>query len=165
MERFGLDLEMSESGIEKRDGMVCQENFVYRDLISCHTRPYPKGFFNKLRYSQHQPFYEMRNDGSGEPFDNILELRAAKIRNFLDTRMYKGVEDLWTLSYEDLLNNGTSVIISRLEEIIGARSTCMPIPKQQRKKRNISPGLFEHLMHNLDWKSKNMVGYFHEHFV
>ena len=93
MERFGLDLEMSESGIEKRDGMVCQENFVYRDLISCHTRPYPKGFFNKLRYSQHQPFYEMRNDGSGEPFDNILELRAAKIRNFLDTRMYKVVED------------------------------------------------------------------------
>jgi len=162
MERVGLDLQINEN--DKRDGEHCQENFLYRDIISCHKRPYPKSDFNKTKFSQHQPFYEMRNDESGKPFNNILELRAAKIRNFLATRMYKGVEDLWTVSYEDLLRDGTSMIISRLEEVVGFNSTCKPFPKQKRKRRDISPGLLKHLMHNLDWESENMVGYFQDRF-
>ena len=162
MERVGLDLEGGKS--EKSNGEYCQEIFLYGDIVSCYARPYLKSYFNKTKFSQHQPFYEMRNDGSGEPFNNILELRAAKIRNFLATRMYKGVEDLWTVSYEDLLADGTSAIISRLEEVVGFNSTCKPTPKQQRMRRVIPPELFKHLMQNLDWESENMVGYFKDQF-
>ncbi|KAL7524750.1 hypothetical protein ACHAXR_000702, partial [Thalassiosira sp. AJA248-18] len=65
-------------------GRICQENFHYHELISCLTRPYPEGYWGphrNHRFSQHQPFYEMRlNDSEGRPYTNILQMRADKIR-------------------------------------------------------------------------------------
>jgi hypothetical protein len=101
MERVGLDLELTKE--DKHDPGACQERFMYRDIISCHTRPYPRGFFQKTYMSNHQPFYEMKNDASGNPFENILALRSAKIRNFISVKDYKAVKELWVIQYEALL--------------------------------------------------------------
>lgn len=159
MDRVGKDLEMTEEEILKTD--ACQENFMYRDLISCHVRPYRKGTFNKTHYSEHQPFYEMRYDESGEPFDSILEMRAAKIRNFLSTKHFLGVTEFWMLQYEVLVNAGTLDLIEKIEAFTGTKSHCDSSPPQgHRKKRGINPDLVEYLMKNLDWEAENMVGYY-----
>ena len=100
MERFGKDLNMTEDEKSGKAGPICQEDFYYKDVITCNIRPYPDGYWDgtydgkkrKHRYSEHQPFYEMRNDGSGEPYDNVLQMRAAKIYNFLDTVKFPWVE-------------------------------------------------------------------------
>lgn len=158
MRRVGKDLEMTEA--EKLSINACQENFTYRDLISCNHKPYPEGTFNKTHYSEHQPFYEMKYDGSGEPFDNLLEMRAAKIRNFLSTKHFAGVEDFWILQYEVLVALGTTELIQKIKDLTGAQSYCEPNPAQQtRKRRGVKPELMEYLMDNLDWKAENMVGY------
>ena len=156
MPRVGLDLLIDEA---KRSTTVCQENFLYRDIRSCFTRPYPKDKFQKTRYSEHQPFYEMRNDQSGEPYKNVLELRSAKIDNFLSTRDYKGIHDLWVIQYEQLLNNGTASIISQLEEVTGVKARCCPSPPQNRKRRQIDPQLIQHLLKHLDWGKEKKIGY------
>jgi len=109
MDRVGYDLEVTEQ--QKQDPYFCQDFFMYKDIVTCHVRPYPKGYFNKTRFSEHQPLYEMRPDGSGKPFGNILELRSAKILNFLQTKFYKGVKEFWILRYEDLLRYGTKDLI------------------------------------------------------
>jgi len=158
MERVFLDLNVTEE--EKEDPNSCQEHFLYRDIISCLQRPYPFGYFSKTRYSEHQPFYEMRNDGSGKPYNNVLELRAAKIRNFLETKNYAGVNEHWTVQYEELLEHGTNSIIKKLEQLTGATSVCKPSPPQQRKRRVIDQDMFVHLDQHLDWEAENMVGYY-----
>ncbi len=156
MKRVGKDLEMTD--LEKEQG--CQEYFNFHDLISCHVRPYPDGTFNKTHYSEHQPFYEMRNDGSGKPFDNILEMRAAKIRNFLSTKDFEGVTDFWIQQYEVLVSLGTDNLIRKIEDLTGAHPTCEPSPPQkERKRRRIDPELLNYLMDHLDWEAENLVGY------
>jgi len=158
MNRVGKDLEMSDE--EKMSPTACQERFMYKDLISCHLYPYPEGTFNKTHYSEHQPFYEMRYDGSGEPFKDILEMRAAKIRNFLSTKYFHGVDKLWILQYETLVESGTSDLIEKIEKLTGAKSLCVPSPPQlERKKRGVDRHLMDYLMNNLDWDAENLVGY------
>ena len=156
MDRVGLDLTVDEVN---RDTKLCQEDFLYRDIVSCYTRPYAKSHFQKSRYSEHQPFYEMKNDKSGEPYKNILELRTAKIQNFLSTREYKGVHDLWVIQYEQLLKEGTAPIISDIEESTGATANCSPSPPQNRKRRKIDIELIDYLLKHIDWEVEKEVGY------
>lgn len=158
MNRVGKDLNLTEE--EKLNESTCQEDFMFRDLVSCHLKPYPEGTFNKTHYSEHQPFYEMKYDGSGEPFDNILDMRAAKIRNFLSTKEYVGVNKFWTIQYEALVASGTQHIIQEIESLTGETARCDPSPPQtNRKRRKIKPGLMQYLMINLDWEAENLVGY------
>mmetsp|Transcript_26192 Transcript_26192/g.29935 ORF Transcript_26192/g.29935 Transcript_26192/m.29935 type:complete len:348 (-) Transcript_26192:220-1263(-) len=157
MDRVGKDLKMTE---DEKNLQLCQENFLYRDIISCHTRPYPPNAFNKTHYSEHQPFYEMRYDGSGLPFDNILELRAAKIRNFMSVINFNGVKDVWIIQYENLVSKGTNDLIKSIEAASGVSARCSPSPPQSdRKKRKLKKEFMDYLMQNLDWEAENLVGY------
>mmetsp|Transcript_7340 Transcript_7340/g.15346 ORF Transcript_7340/g.15346 Transcript_7340/m.15346 type:complete len:409 (-) Transcript_7340:105-1331(-) len=165
MKRFGKDLNMTDDEKSGRAGPICQEGFYYRDVITCHVRPYPDGYWDgkkhKHRFSEHQPFYEMRSDGSGEPYDNVLEMRAAKIYNFLNTTNFPWVEDMWVLRYEDLLKEGTANLIKSIEKVTGVKSNCTASPPQNRKKREIDKGLRKYLLSdkNVDWKAERMIGY------
>ncbi len=157
MERVGSDLTLNETIKSLPYG--CQESFSYHSIISCDVRPYPKDFFNKTHYSEHQPFYEMKNDGSGEPYSNILDMRAAKIHNFLSTQFYDAVTELWILQYEEVVRKGTEEIILKIEEITGTKASCTANPPQNRKHRNIDRGLMEYLVNNVDWEAEELVGY------
>ena len=169
MERVGKDLNMTDDEKSGKAGPICQEGFFYKDVITCHVRPYPDGYWDgtydgkkrRHRYSEHQPFYEMRNDGSGEPYDNVLQMRAAKIYNFLDTVSFPWVEDTWVLRYEDLLKEGTQHLIESIEKVTGVKANCTASPPQNRKKREIDPDLREYLLNekNVDWKAEKLIGY------
>jgi len=155
MPRVGKDLEMVN-----RTGRVCQQNFQYHEVISCNIRPYPDGYFKKKpAYSGHQPFYEMKNDGSGIPYDNILDLRKDKILNFLGVANWSWVKEFWTLRYEDLLKNGTADIIQKIENLTGVKSQCVPSPPQNRKKRLLNTSLILWMNDHVDWEVENMIGY------
>jgi hypothetical protein len=157
MDRVGLDLAVSEE--EKNDPKLCQEAFLFRDIISCHIRPYPPNHFDKSYFSNHQPFYEMRNDGSGAPFDDILEMRAAKNYNFLTTKDYRFVKQLWVVHYEEMLSGGTEELIRNIEDITGVKSSCKPSPPQRRKRRPIGRDEMKYLKDHLDWDAEEVIGY------
>jgi len=158
MKRAGSDLTLDEEVKQKQFG--CQEHFNFNDLISCEKRPYAEGFFKQAtRYSEHQPFYEMRNDGSGEPFDNLLEMRAAKIRNFLSVVSYENVNKLMILQYEELLREGTDQLIRKIEELSGKMANCNPTPPQIRAHRKINSRLFHQLLDRIDWDAEKLIGY------
>lgn len=169
MERVGKDLNMTDDEKSGKAGPICQEGFFYKDVITCHVRPYPDGYWDgtydgkkrKHRFSEHQPFYEMKNDGSGEPYDNVLQMRAAKIYNFLDTVSFPWVEDTWVLRYEDLLKEGTQHLIESIEKVTGVKANCTASPPQNRKKREIDPDLRKYLLNekNVDWKAEKLIGY------
>ena len=141
----------------------CQENFVYRDLVSCVREPMPHSYYNyTIRYSEHQPFYEMRNDGSGQPYANILQLRTDKIRNFLSIRSYSHIADVWIVQYEYLLKMGTNHFLQRIQEWTGVIPKCIPESSQIRtfrKSRFIEPEFAKHVRLHLNWTVESWIGY------
>ena len=157
MERVGKDLEVTEE--QKKNSTFCQQDFLYKDINSCFLRPYPPGYFQKTIMSNHQPFYEMRHDGSGEPYDNILEMRAAKNRNFLSTKEFEGVEELWVVHYEDLLRGGTAELIRRVEEMTGAKAACDVYPSNNKEGRIINAEEQKYLDKHIDWEAEELIGY------
>lgn len=156
-QRIGYDLNLTKD-------TLCQEDFQYKDLVSCVVEPRPKSYWKnkKIRYSEHQPFYEMRPDGSGKPFKNLMELRAAKIRNFLEVRNHVGIADVWTIQYEYLLVKGTNHLLELIEERTGVKRQCKAIPPQNRKHRNMSRTFARYLNKHLDWSAEGLVGYTQE---
>lgn len=156
MERVGSDLEYSVDD-------MCQEDFLYRDIISCEAEPLPrKHYHHKLRYSENEPFYEMRNDGSGEPYDSIIDLRADKIRNFLSVRDYPNVADVWIVQYEYLVSKGTRDLIRKLEFWTGIQANCEVKPPQfrkQRRTRTVSREFAEHVRKHVNWTVESWIGY------
>lgn len=157
MERAGADLLL-------KGDEICQEDFPYRDIISCTIEPLSHDHFNyTIRYSEHQPFYEMRNDGSGEPYANILEMRTDKIRNFLlDVPQYNGVADMWTLQYEYLVSTGTQHLLDRIQEWTGIEPKCKAILPQVRPTKStriVRADFAGHIHKHLNWTVEHWIGY------
>jgi hypothetical protein len=153
MERIGID-RFPENLTEP-----CQEHFEWKDIVSCPVVPVPKSEYKRLEYSNHQPFYEMRNDGSGLPYNNILELRTDKIRNFLTVKEYEGIADLWIVQYEYLLTMGTKGMIDQIAEWTGITPNCTAYPPQQRTSRPIEREMAEYIKEHLNWTVESWIGY------
>ena len=157
MERTGGDLDLANV-----TGRICQEGFHYHEVVSCLKRPLPDEYWEARNhsYSERQPFYELRLDGSGEPYENVLALRAAKIRNFLSTAEYDKVSALWILRYEDLIKQGTSKLIKKLEAATGTSARCIPFEAQgDRHRRQLDMGMIKWLMEHVDWEAESLIGY------
>lgn len=146
-----------------KTGRICQERFHYHEVVSCLTRPYPEGYWGphrKHRFSQHQPFYEMKP--SGQPYNNILEMRADKIRNFLESAAYSNVEGFWFYQYESLLKHGTKELVEKIERATGVKrhpERCRIYEPQLRRKRAMDLAFIDYMLDHVDWKAEAMIGY------
>lgn len=147
-------------------GRICQERFRYHEVVSCLTRPYPEGYWGAHRphrFSQHQPFYEMRvNDPSGRPYGNILEMRADKIRNFMESATYANVEGFWHYRYESLLKSGTRDLVERIERATGVErhpEKCKIYEPQDRRKRSMDAEFVDYMADHVDWTAEALIGY------
>jgi len=153
--RIGTDLNMTQK--QMKEGR-CQEDFPYREIISCSLEPIPKESYKpKIRYSEHQPFYELKPDGT--PYKNIMELRAAKIRNMMEIEDYTGVAGLWNIQYEYLLANGTDHLLTKIEGWTGIKRQCEAYPPQNRRKRPLTRPFAKFINENVDWSAEGLIGY------
>lgn len=123
-------------------GKLCQWGFNYSEVIPCLLS-------SKF---QKDPVYELKRDGSGKPFKNILRLRSAKIRNFIATKKYKNVHGHLTVKYENLVqNNGFKNLVELITSEIGMPSHC------DLSKISLSMPLESNAMHDknyVDWINK-----------
>lgn len=167
MKRVGRDLEIEgvhdKNGREQKvllsDDVNCQENFRYHQVVTCHKYPYPETK-RKYHFSEHHPVYELRNDGSGEPYSSIVDLRRDKILNFLDTAQFADVEELIQVKYEDMIRQGTGFVIKRIEKLTGMKAHCEPTPPQKnRKKRELDDKYVKWISDHVDWDVENRIGY------
>uniref|UniRef100_A0A7S4AVU9 Uncharacterized protein n=1 Tax=Pseudo-nitzschia australis TaxID=44445 RepID=A0A7S4AVU9_9STRA len=151
MERVGTD--------KINNTRRCQEHFEYKDVISCEKEPLPRSSYKGLDYSRHQPFYEMRNDGSGKSYDNIMELRTDKIRNFLSIKNYDGIADVWVVQYEYLLTKGTQELLDEITRWTGIEPNCTARPPQQRRNRPVEREMADFVREQLNWTVEAWIGY------
>jgi len=152
MDRIGTDKIVNNT-------RRCQEHFEYKDIISCEVEPLPRNEYKKLDYSRHQPFYEMRNDGSGKPYDNIMEMRTDKIRNFLSIKQYDGIADVWAVQYEYFLTKGTQELLDEITRWTGIKPNCTARPPQQRRNRPVEREMADFIRGHLNWTVEAWIGY------
>jgi hypothetical protein len=155
----------------------CYEHFSYHELESCvegsRDDPEYKALFdnytglnvlghpidNAHDFSAHKPIYELKRDGSGKPFSNLMEMRSAKIYNFVATKDWDWVADTVVVQYERLLREGTQDLISKFESITKLKRQCTPSLPQDRPKRLIDPGMINWITANIDWDAEALLGY------
>ena len=132
-------------------GRVCGQQFHYNEVIPCSE--------SVFRRRGGHPRYELRIDGSGEPYDSVVQLRTDKIRNFLETANYAGVASHLAVRYEDVVTNGSGAILSRIEKATGVKAQCKAKPAQSLSVRNYDPRYVKWMNKNVDWSTEALIGY------
>lgn len=144
---------------------VCQERFRYHEVVSCERYPAPHEYLvfkDKNRpKNQSIPIYELRRDGSGQPYSHVMEMRADKIRNHvLEVREFPFVKGLVIVRYEDLLSHGTADLHSKVFEATGIRPHCAVTPPQpDRPQREMPDGFKAWVDEHVDWDAEALIGY------
>jgi hypothetical protein len=102
------------------------------------------------------------NDPKGRPYSNILEMRADKIRNFMETSTYSNVKGFWHYRYEYLLKTGTEELVRKIEKATGVKRNaekCKIYEPQNRRKRKIDADFVNYMIDHVDWEAEALVGY------
>lgn len=167
MTRLHQDIKYKQTmigmGFTQEQDIPCQEHFTYNQIIQCTAWPY-EGKPN----IQDTVRYELRRDGSGRPYESILELRRDKIRNFLSVKDWDFVEGLIPVRYEDLLSNGTATLIRRIEEATGVKASpsCHPKePQTNRPTRALDSAYVQYMTEHVDWEAESLIGYYPQNLL
>ena len=143
----------SEHIVNQTHPPPCQCEFWPGQILPCHAQPY-----FRIRNGLVKALYEMRPDGT--PYDNILQLRAAKIRNHLQLGSFVNVSNFIAVRYEDMAQTGTASLIGQLEDWLGVSAHCQPaVGKPLTRKRPFIPAMIHWLDEHVDWEAEAMVGY------
>jgi hypothetical protein len=137
---------------------MCQHNFHPHEVVPCRMMEMgvvESGGIDVPVFA----VYEMRSDGSGMPYDSILDLRADKIKNFLSIADFDGIQDLFPVQYEQLVRNGTATLIHNLEEALGVQAHCSPTNPETFPSRALPPEYVKWMKEHVDWETEALIGY------
>ncbi|GKY92123.1 hypothetical protein MPSEU_000183700 [Mayamaea pseudoterrestris] len=151
MPRFGKDIDIDLSSNET----ICQYKFRPSQVIPCLE-------VDALRVHKDRevfPCYEMRNDGSGQPYDSILDLRRDKIRNFLSIEHFRFITSFFAVQYEDMALRGTQRLVENIEGILGTKAQCIASGPQRLSRRQLPYKYVEYMKKHVDWETEALIGY------
>lgn len=136
------------------DKMGCLAGYTFDEVIPCS----PEDSILKEGYSNYM--YELKNDESHRAYGSVGELRAAKIRNFMQISKSHGVKAFFPQRYEALNLRGTADFLKELEEVTGLKANCKPfVGKGVIKHKNVDPEYTKWLNKYHDWDAEGLIGY------
>ena len=137
---------------------TCMHRFAFDEVIPCSGLD--RHMNNITRKGRRVGvIYELNHDGSGRPYDSILELRRDKIKNFLNVAKYDGVASLIPVQYEYLVSKGTARLIGQIESITGLQANCKPDPPRRARIKDLDANFIQYMNDNVDWKVEQLIGY------
>eukprot|EP00980_Cylindrotheca_fusiformis_P006002 scaffold1284_cov108-Cylindrotheca_fusiformis.AAC.16 len=143
----------------------CQLGYRYNEIVPCirvyRARRPDLAIERKVSYSGWEAQYELRPDKSGLPFDSVMHLRQAKIKNMLEVKTWDWVADFELVHYEDLLAHGTEAFLKQIEDAIGVKIQCKPSPPapERLSKYEQTPEVTRLINSLLDWDVEKSIGY------
>ncbi len=148
-----------------RSERLCQSVFRYDDVVPCTLNSTLDELPGDMLRSMY-PVYELKNDGSGTAYQNILELRADKIANHvLQLPLLFSIGGFVLVRYEDLLEKGTQLLMEQVSQVVGMQGSlpqqCKPAgPQPERLGQRVVPkGLKEWIESNMDVHMERLLGY------
>ena len=156
MQRPERDHEM-----ESKDGKVCQMNFSFDEVVSCVESLEDDPITN--------PIYELKRDGSGDSFESILALRAAKFQNHVE-QMSQWVSSVNVVKYETLMDkttdhSGKTVpgifdLIEKLASSMDLEWSCsIHYAERVRIPSTRTTEFVAYLNKHVDWDAEALFGY------
>jgi hypothetical protein len=146
---------------------ICQKGYIH--ISPCHRnttyvplgiRHIPRPFLRHLFASANDPVYEMKIDG--KPFANLLQLRAAKIKNFLRIPAMWDVAGFAVIKYETLVTDIES-LLRRVGSTVSQKNRCSKTPLPFQKTPYHLPDSFRQwIRYQTDWSIDKLVGYMHQ---
>ena len=164
-QRLYLEDSVDHGGDEKDSVSICQKGLSHvspcirnSNYVPKSISRIPKAFLRHMFASANDPVYEKRTNG--RPFDNLLQLRAAKIRNVL------GIPSLWNVAgfaaipYEHLLRDMDSV----LQEVSLAAKTdvakrCPANAPFTKAPYRLPASFQEWIANHAEWSTEDLIGY------
>ena len=135
----------SDINMKKVDNM-CQWEFLYDEVVPCLTT------------LEDDDVCELKWDGSGRPFDSIVNLRAEKIKNFFSAEDYSHVQEVIPAKYEDLMEQGGfETLIEQVQFLYHIPSKCSSTKYVTLKPPRNAAVYLEDYEGWLDAKSKTSV--------
>ena len=132
----------------------CLAGYKFDEVIPCSS----EDSIEREGYSHYM--YELKQDESHRAYSSIIELRAAKILNFLQVPNSHGVKAFFPERYEALNMRGTNEFLKQLEEITGLKAQCEPFPGTGVvKHKNVDPEYIKWMNKYHDWSAEAAIGY------
>jgi hypothetical protein len=135
----------------------------FHEVMPCRFDP---GTLPDRLVRTQQPVYELRRGGvNDEYYQNILELRADKIVNFvLEVPLLQDLGGYMAVRFEDLIQNGTRSFLEQVGKMVGIQDlppACHPQePRPDRiGRRNIPEGLKQWVEDHLIRRTERLLGY------
>jgi hypothetical protein len=157
MEYFGKDLTLLTKEQIEDNQVICQQQFGPKEVVPCLEEKFIPAINSDV--VSMRPNYELRHDGSGQPYNSILELRRDKVQNFVDIKNYIGIQDYEAVRYEDVVQNGTEALIRRLEQALDIKAQCRPDPPKPLKLYSVGGEYLQWLNDHIDWSVEALIGY------
>jgi hypothetical protein len=110
-----------------------------------------------LPFGDNDVVYELA--GNGKPHEHPLQLRAAKIQNFL------GLVQEWELGgfgiykYDDILGDGLTVFVQEISRALGVESRCPVITPFEKAHYLLPPEFRAWITNHSDWESETLIGF------
>lgn len=153
---------------EERDtGSLCQRGLPFEMVSPCdpdHSyvpasiRHIPSSFLRNLPFEVDDVIYE-RNI-NGQPFQNPLELRSAKITNLLNLEIDWDLGGFAAIQYDEILGERLEQLLRKIESIVGFEITCpSESSKFQKMPYNHSRSIRSWVREHADWKLEASLGF------
>lgn len=132
----------------------CLAGYKFDEVIPCSEE-------DSVKYIGHSGYmYELRNDESHRAFGSVVELRTAKILNFLQLPTFHGVKAFFPERYEALHSHGTADFLRQLENVTGVKADCKPfVGKGLVEHKDIEPEFTAWMNRYHDWDVEGLIGY------
>eukprot|EP00569_Conticribra_weissflogii_P010543 CAMPEP_0171380754 /NCGR_PEP_ID=MMETSP0879-20121228/30083_1 /TAXON_ID=67004 /ORGANISM="Thalassiosira weissflogii, Strain CCMP1336" /LENGTH=306 /DNA_ID=CAMNT_0011891983 /DNA_START=204 /DNA_END=1121 /DNA_ORIENTATION=- len=148
MERGPGDKALLDSGL--KHNTTCEHRFPFDEVIPCSRLD--RNMWNGTMSGKPVGVtYELNHDGSGKPYNSILELRRDKIKNFLNVANFKGVGAFIPIQFEYMVTRGTGDLIEEVEKLTGIPARCERTEPQPLKAKHFEPQFIQWMNDHVDW--------------
>lgn len=132
---------------------VPNTNFVPAPLASI-----PKSFLRHLVFDTNNPIYE-HNPVDQTPFENLLQLRAFKLRNLLSLPEQWEMAGVGYIPYENLLGRGLEALTKEISSAMGIPSSCPALEPFEKAPYNLTKEFRDWITSAAEWDVESLIGY------
>jgi hypothetical protein len=147
------DKNITLSGM--KDNVTCFSQFSFVEVMPCSD-------LDSSKRAGHGGYrYELFHDGSERAYSSIIDLRKAKIENHLSTSSFNATRVFLPFQYEELLFNGTEMLLSKLEKATGIKRKCKASePREKVAHKDVPQEYVKWMTKYVDWEVEARIGYF-----
>eukprot|EP00980_Cylindrotheca_fusiformis_P004497 scaffold961_cov122-Cylindrotheca_fusiformis.AAC.5 len=151
---------------EKDTGVLCQKGFSFGTISPCDkdhsyvpekVRHIPLSFLRNLPFEVDEVVYELDIDGMA--FQDIMQLRAAKINNFLNLVHDWSLAGFVAVRYDDIIGDKIGTFVGDIESALQVESSCPNIKPFYRKSYTLPNEFTAWISDRADWRVESRVGF------